>query len=232
MEETSERQVLSIGHRGAAGHAAGNTRTSFEKAIRLGADMVELDVQLCQSGEVVVIHDATVDRVTEGQGPVQDKTLAELRSLTIGEEETIPPLSDVLDFIQGKVAVNIELKGEGTAEPTVELLESYLNQSNWTESDFLVSSSHPSELIDFHSLKKEIKLGILIKKKFDSQPLAAEIAAYSLHPEISLVDQDFVNKAHNQQLKVYPWVVNQREEIERMKELGVGGIITDYPERI
>ena len=93
--------VLRIGHRGAAGHAPENTLVSFEKAIDLGCDMTELDVHICGSGELVVIHDETVDRTTNGSGRVSELTLREIKILDAGDGEEIPTLEEVLELLRG-----------------------------------------------------------------------------------------------------------------------------------
>ncbi len=114
--------VLRIGHRGAAGHAPENTLDSFRKAVELECDMTELDVHVCASGEVVVIHDETLDRTTDGKGQVSDHKLSELKQLDAGNGEEIPTLAEVLMLLKDKVMLNIELKGLGTAKPVYDLV--------------------------------------------------------------------------------------------------------------
>jgi glycerophosphoryl diester phosphodiesterase len=106
--------VYVIGHRGAAGHAPENTLRSFHKAVELGADMVELDVHLCATGEPVVIHDDTVDRTTDRSGRVRDLSLDELKALDAGDGERVPTLVEVIDEMSGRAALNVELKGLGS----------------------------------------------------------------------------------------------------------------------
>src|SRR6056297_2287931 len=105
--------VLKIGHRGAMGYEPENTLRSFKKAIELNVDMVELDVYVCSSGELVVIHDDKVDKTTNGKGYVSEKSFDELRKLDAGMGEKIPTLQEVLDLIDKRAKVNIELKGKG-----------------------------------------------------------------------------------------------------------------------
>ena len=109
--------VLRIGHRGAAGHAPENTLLSLNKAMELGCDMTEIDVHICASGEVVVIHDDVVDRTTDGTGAVSELSLDELKSLDAGKGEKISTLNKVLSSLKGRISLNIEFKGEGTPEP-------------------------------------------------------------------------------------------------------------------
>ncbi len=135
--------MLRIGHRGACGYEPENTLRSFNRALQLRVDMVELDVHVCRSGEIVVIHDSKVDRTTGGTGYVADKTLDELRTLDAGKGEKIPTLQEVLTLVNRKVKVNIELKGTGTAKPVFQLLEKHVRELGWSYGDFLISSFKP-----------------------------------------------------------------------------------------
>ena len=116
--------VKVIGHRGAAGLEPENTLRSIGKAIELGVDQVEIDVRLTKDRRLVVIHDPTVGRTTNGQGYVKDFTFEELRRLDAGKGERIPSLEEVLSLTKGKIVLQIELKEEGTARPVVRLIES------------------------------------------------------------------------------------------------------------
>ncbi len=109
--------VLRIGHRGAAGHEPENTLLSLNKAVELGCDMTEIDVHVCASGEVVVIHDEEVYRTTNGTGFVSQMSLDALKALDAGKGESIPTLEEVLSALKGRIQLNIELKGEGTPVP-------------------------------------------------------------------------------------------------------------------
>ncbi len=140
--------ILKIGHRGAMGHEPENTMLSFQRAIEFGVDMVELDIHLCHSGELVVIHDETVDRTTNGSGRVKDKSLVTLQGLDAGFGQKISTLMEILNFIDKKVKVNIELKGEGTVEPLYKIIQKYISKHGWSYEDFYVSS------FDHYKLKK------------------------------------------------------------------------------
>ena len=115
--------MILTGHRGAAELEPENTRLSIQKAIDLGVDQVEIDVHLTRDQHLVVIHDATVDRTTNGQGAVADFTLEEVKRLDAGKGERIPTLQEVIDLVRGKVVLQIELKGPDTAEPVVRTVE-------------------------------------------------------------------------------------------------------------
>ena len=137
--------VQRIGHRGAAGHAPENTQASFRKAIELGCDMTELDVHVCASGDVVVIHDETLDRTTNGKGNVSDHTLTELKQLDAGKGEQIPLLQEVLELLKDRIMLNIELKGLGTAEPVYKIVK----KTGWSNQDLTVTSFNRDMLTEY-----------------------------------------------------------------------------------
>src|SRR3989344_9380836 len=120
--------MLKIGHRGACGYAPENTLKSFQRAIDLGVDAIELDVQLCKSGELIVMHDNTVDRTTDGSGFIKKLKLKDLKKLDAGEGERIPTLEEVLNLVDRRVKVNIELKGPKTAKPALKLIDEYIKK--------------------------------------------------------------------------------------------------------
>ncbi len=229
----SSNGVIRIGHRGAMGYIYENTLPSFRKAIGMGVEMVEFDVQLCKTGEPVVIHDRRVDRTTDGKGYVAEKTLDELRVLDAGNGEKIPLLKEALDLIGRKARVNIELKAENTAKPVHEVIERYVKGNGWKYSDFLVSSLYYKELERFRELNPNVRIGALINFIPRSIDMIAErFNAFSVHPHLRYASQRLVEHAHEKGLEVYVWVVNEPDDIERMKSMGVDGIFSDYPDRI
>ena len=124
-----------IAHRGASGYKPENTLASFQKAISLGVDMIELDVFAIRSGEVVVHHDKKVNRTTNGTGNISDYTWSELRLLDAGDGQRIPLLTEVLDLVNGRIPINIELKGHGIAEPVATIIDSYISKKAMAKSD-------------------------------------------------------------------------------------------------
>lgn len=225
--------VIKIGHRGAMGYSPENTLSSFKKALQLKVDMIEFDVQLCKSGEIVIIHDDNVDRTTSGSGYISEKTLSELKSLDAGNGEKIPTLNEALDLINRKVKVNIELKAQGIAKPVFELIEHYVKNKGWKYSDFLISSFNHSELEEFYKLNKKIQLGVLweeIPPRFTD--FAKKINAWSVNLSLDFINQGFVDKAHKKGFKVLVYTVNDLADIKRMISLSVDGIFSNYPDRI
>jgi glycerophosphoryl diester phosphodiesterase len=225
--------MIKIGHRGARGYEPENTLRSFKKALELGVDAVEFDVHICKSGEIVVIHDEKVDRTTNGKGFVAEKTFSELRKLDAGKGEKIPSLNEVLDLINRKVKANIELKGHGAERPVLDLIDEYVKKKNWKYSDFLISSFEYIWLEEVRKINPRINIGVLIEKNLNHGLRVAEmINAYSVNPDLKLVNKKFVENMHEKGMKVFVWTVNKKEDIEKMKSFGVDGIFSDYPNRI
>jgi len=225
--------VVNVGHRGAAGHEPENTLRGFRRAMELGADMVELDVQICSSGEMVVIHDDTVDRTTNGTGAVDELTFEELRRLDAGGGERIPTLDEVIDVADREIGVNVELKGLGTAGPVHEVIERAISEKGWSQEGFIVSSFHLGELVAIRELSDEVRTGVLFARERGGIVEFAELnRAYSIHPYFGSVDADFIGEAREKGLRMFVWTVNDPADIGDMKALGVDGIISDYPDRI
>jgi glycerophosphoryl diester phosphodiesterase len=225
--------VKIIGHRGAMGYEPEDTLLSLETALKLGVDMIEFDVQVCRTGEPVVIHDRRVNRTTNGKGYVARMTLDELRELDAGKGERIPLLEEALDLIGRRAKVNIEMKGRGTAEPVHGIIEDYVKNRGWEYDDFLVSSFKHKELERFRELNPDVRIGALIGYIPRSiKRIAERLDAFSVHPFIIYASKGFVERAHDRDLEVYVHVVNKPCYIERMKSVGVDGIFSNYPDRI
>jgi glycerophosphoryl diester phosphodiesterase len=226
--------MLKVGHRGARGYEPENTLRSFKKAIALGADMIELDVHTCKSGEIVVIHDDKVDRTTSGKGRVAGKTLTDLKKLDAGKGEKIPTLEQVLDLFEGKIKVDIELKGKNCATGVAAILGRHIRTKGLKRTEFLVTSfKHDTLLTQFHEASPGIPIGFLYRRVPDD--FAARAAAMGAECVVLYhrnTTREVVHKAHNSGLKVIVWTVNEPQEIERAKELGVDGIASDFPDRL
>ncbi len=225
--------VLRIGHRGAMGYAPENTLLSFRKALELRCDMIELDVRLCKSGELIVFHDDTLERTTNGAGPVSEQTLELLRTLDAGCGEKIPLFQEVLGLIAGKAKVDVELKGPGTAMPTARLIDRFLAQGGWSRGHFLVSSFDCQELSVFKRLAPYTAVGILCENTPAGLfSLAGSLGAYSLNISYNRVTHELVEHIHREGMKVLVWTVDSPDEIARAKEMGVDGIISNFPDRV
>jgi glycerophosphoryl diester phosphodiesterase len=226
-------KILKIGHRGAKGYEPENTLVSFEKAIAIGADGIELDVHLSMDEHLIVIHDETIDRTTNGKGFVNKMTLRELKSFTINEKNTIPTLEEVLDLVNQRCFVNIELKNQDTAEKVVELIENYISDKNWNHSHFLVSSFDWNALQQVRFLNENIRIGVLTETNLDlAISFARFMKAEVLHPDFQLLTNEYNSKIQEKGILVFPWTVNEKEDIQRIKSFQVDGIITDFLDRI
>ncbi|HNP31763.1 MAG TPA: glycerophosphodiester phosphodiesterase family protein [Flavobacterium sp.] len=219
--------MLKIGHRGAKGYVAENTLASFQKAIDLNVDGIELDVYLCKSGELVVIHDDTIDRTTSGKGFVKDFSAQDLA--TFG----IPTLASVFELVNRKCFINVELKAYETADKVAELIEHFVSEKNWDYADFVVSSFDWNALQQVHFLNDKIRIGVLTNTDLDlAMAFAKFIKAYSVHPYYHLLTTKNVRQMQSKKFKIYPWTVNEPEDIIFVKSLQVDGIISDFLDRI
>lgn len=219
--------MLKIGHRGAKGYEPENTLASFQKAIELQVDGIELDVHLSSDNQLVVIHDKTINRTTNGKGLVKNYTAAEL------QKHQIPTLSDVFDLVDKKCWINVELKGKGTAKPVVKLIEKYIREKNWNYDQFIISSFEWDFLEEVAALNPNIPIGVLTETDVDAAiTFAQKIKAKAIHPDFTLLTQD--NTATMQKLGflVFPWTVNKPNDIQKIKTYQANGIITDFPDRI
>lgn len=229
-----------IGHRGAAGYAPENTLESFKKALTLNIDMIELDVHICKTGEVMVSHDNHTKKINNKKDFIKNKTYSELRKLKI------PRLESVLNLINQKVRVNIELKGKNTALPVAEIIKKYVNKKSWKINDFLISSFDKKELEKISIHLPKIKRAFLISplrpysfwiKRFPfifkkHLKFAKEINSFSINLHRKLVNKRIIEMAHKEDLKVFIYTVNKQKEIDHLKEIGVDGIFSDFPDRL
>lgn len=239
------KQVLTIAHRGAAGYAPENTMAAFELAIRMGADYVELDVQLSKDEVLVVIHDDTVNRTTNGKGHVRDLTLEELRCLDAGSwfdqkfsGERIPTLTEVLDLCRGKVGVLIEIKWpEHYAEIESKLAGELVNRNKaGQDADMVIIQSFDSRSVErFHTRLPDVPVGVLIgdASGLDSERLA-QLKAFSsyINPYLELATSEIVDAIHACGMKIFVWTVRSQSAVAPLLEAGVDGIITDYPDYV
>jgi glycerophosphoryl diester phosphodiesterase len=227
-----ERKPFTVlAHRGARGHAPENTLAAFDKALELGAQWLELDVQW-HAGQLWVFHDARLERCTNGKGWLVDHPAEALRRLDAGGGQQIPYLHEVLDRLDRRISVNVELKtADGTAAEVAPALRGYLARG-WTPEQFLVSSFHLPELREFKRRLPEIPLGVLMC----GVPLDLAAAGSTLGAQVLSLDRDFADAgliadAHARGLRVYVYTVNEPEDIARFRAQGVDGVFTDFPER-
>jgi glycerophosphoryl diester phosphodiesterase len=225
--------IQSFGHRGAKGYVSENTLASFQKALDLNVYGIELDVHVCATGELVVFHDFTLDRITNGSGEIHNFSLEELTKLKVDGVFEIPTLEEVLNLINRKCKVNVELKGHDTAKPAVQIIEKYIQDNNWKMENFIISSFQRDELYKVSQLNSNIPLAVLTQASVEQAvEWAFEFSAKYIHPHFSLLTEDNCKMATEKGFKINTWTVNDVADIERIKKYKINGIISDFPDRI
>lgn len=218
-----------IAHRGASGDYPENTLLAIEQAIAQGADAIEIDVFAVQD-ELIVIHDHHLARTTNGSGSIYQYSLAQLQQFDAGRGERIPTLWQVMQCVQNKLWLNIELKGGDTVAPLLKLLQSAEQQLNFNCEQLVISSFNHHLLAALKQARPELKLGALTASlPLDYAGFAVSLQAYSLHCDVSFIDQAFVDDAKSHGLKVYVYTVDHADDIDRLRQYGVDGIFTNFP---
>ncbi|HEX3409187.1 MAG TPA: glycerophosphodiester phosphodiesterase family protein [Candidatus Binataceae bacterium] len=227
--------MLNIAHRGASGRFPENTLRAFSAAIDAGAQMCELDVQLTSDGALVVIHDETVERTTDGRGAVRAMTLAELKRLDAGvrfglefKGERIPTLEEVMALAEGRCALNIEIKSTGVEHKVCELIVERAALATT-----MISSFDWGALAVVRHLEPRVRMGMLASQ-WPARLVGAafELKAESINPRADMVTEDLCIAAHERNLSVYAWTIDQPAEMRRLIAFGVDGIMTNYPARL
>jgi glycerophosphoryl diester phosphodiesterase len=231
-------------HRGARGHAPENTLLAFSLALDLGADAIEFDVQRSSDGQLIVIHDGTVDRTTDGHGAVRETPLERLRALDAGiawkTPQRIPTLAETFALVQARDgAMNLEVKAESREDAlvTAALIESALADLDEPMRErLLVSSFELDAVAGLKSRLPWLRGGTLFAgthwRKEDMIARALELGAEAIHPGIRLVTSDLVDRAHDAGLRVNVWTANRWTTIRKLLLIGVDGIFSDAPERV
>ncbi|MBY9018421.1 MAG: hypothetical protein KGD66_06270 [Candidatus Lokiarchaeota archaeon] len=232
MNGKKEKQILIMGHRGASKIAPENTLLAFQKAIELKADFIEFDVLKSFDRELVITHDENVSRLTGKNGFVKEMSLKELKQLDFGEGEKIPTLTELIETTKGKIKLNCEIKVEGIVKKTIELFQKY----DIIDSTIVSSFLH-DELLKFQAEEPNLKLASLeptpettkldwnTKKKMIDYCVNNNL--YAINPIVMMVDQQFVDYAHGNEIKVFPWTVDTKISIKKLIKYGVDGIITN-----
>ncbi|MEW4923816.1 glycerophosphodiester phosphodiesterase family protein [Algibacter sp. 2305UL17-15] len=223
---------MKIGHRGAKGHFAENTLESIKKALELGVDGIEIDVHRCATGQLVVFHDFTLDRMTNGTGEVSKHTLKELKKVVVKGYCQIPTLSEVLAFVDNKCLLNIELKGQDTAKEAARLITFFVEKKGWEYKNIIVSSFQKSLLETVYKINDKIPLGVLTDLNIeDAVNIAKAIKAVSIHIDYTMLTPEIVEEL-KEDYKVFAYTVNNLNPIKRIKSYGVDGMISDFPDRL
>ena len=218
--------VTVTGHRGAAGLEPENTLRSFRRALDLGVDAIELDVHLTQDQHLVVIHDATVDRTTEGSGAVRDLTLREIQQLDAGLGEHVPSLQEVIDLVARKAILQIELKGLGVEHRVAQTIA-----VNRLINHVTVTSFRHNMVKTIKTLNPQISTGVLfLGLPIDAPHLAHDAHADAVHPHVNYIDTQLVQSCHNHGLSVRVWNTDDPAQMQQMIALDVDAIGSNRPD--
>ncbi|MGB1287216.1 MAG: glycerophosphodiester phosphodiesterase [Aggregatilineales bacterium] len=235
-------QTRVFGHRGAMAYAPMNTIPAFELAYEQGAHGVELDVHRSSDGYPVIVHDFTVDAVTDGSGKVTAMSLDELKSLDAGswfdEKFTgvrIPTLDEVFETVGQKLIINVEIKSRGLEETdgVEQVVADCIARHNMKER-VIVSSFDPMALTRFREIMPDVPLGSLYMPSAQAmtQKLTPRIHSEAYHPHFSIINEYVVETAEANQQVVNAWTVNDIDIAVKLRNMGVHGLITNTPDVI
>jgi glycerophosphoryl diester phosphodiesterase len=221
-------RVLRIGHRGAAGHAPENTLAAVRQGIDLGVDFVEIDVRRTADGVLVALHDATVNRTTNGKGRVDALSLGEVRRLDAGNGERIPMVEEVLQMAGGRTGLMVELKVAGLAHLAVQTV-----QKAQLDTPVIYASFLHEELMHVRAVETKAELMVL----FDRLPRAPVAYAMQYHAGYVGLRHDratgrLVDAFHRENVPVWVYTANRLADIMRAISMGVDGVISNFPDRI
>ena len=226
-------------HRGASGYAPENTLAAFQKAVDLGADGVELDIQLTKDDQIVVIHDETIDRTSDGKGWVKDYTLEELRAFNYNRTKPeykhadIPTMREVFELLKPTgLFINIEIKTGVVFYEKIEEKILALAKEMGMEDRVCYSSFNHYTVTRIHELKPDAEVGFLYADgPIDMPSYGVKHGVNALHPALYNLQYDgFVKECKEKGLKLNVWTVNERPYIEMCCQYGVDAIITNYPD--
>ncbi|WP_448547346.1 glycerophosphodiester phosphodiesterase [Thalassotalea fusca] len=228
-------------HRGASGQYPENSRLAFEHAIKQDADGIELDVQYhVESGSFVVLHDQYLDTATSGNGDFNQYSILELTALRLGQGQCLLTLDDALASINGKVAVNIEVKTTVT-DPTIltnicfalnECISHAMTHYAYAEEHFIISSFNHTFLHFFGTVYPDYSLAALIAHApYEQCQFTEQLSIQYVNQDIDSLNVELVEDAHARGLKVYVYTVDRFEDIEKCYHAKVDGIFTNYPEK-
>ncbi|TET25152.1 MAG: glycerophosphodiester phosphodiesterase [Candidatus Bathyarchaeum sp.] len=218
-------RLLKIGHRGARAYEPENTLRSFQKAIELGVDAVELDVRKTKDNEIVVIHNVDVNKTTDGSGSVSELTLEEIKRFVTEKGEKIPTLEEVLDSVGKRVKILVELKETGIEEQVLGLI-----RGKGLIENVVIISFHEDALRKVRELDGEVATGLIYVRHKNPIRAALELKAEYLLSLYRFTHSANVKKAHEKGLKVIVWTINNEEEVAEYRKKGVDGIATDRPD--
>jgi glycerophosphoryl diester phosphodiesterase len=232
--------VANVAHRGASGNYPENTLLAFQKALEIGVDEIELDLYLTKDGHLIIMHDSTVDRTTDGTGAISDLTLAEIKALdaggVFGEQfrgERVPTWEEALELVQGKVGLNVHLKEGGNPDGDYERKVAKALIDFHMVEDSILTCSDASVGI-FADIDSRIECRIFRANRTPEEYIrkSVEMGLRTMQPGRDITTRDFVQKAHAAGRIVHVFYADTPEDMCAYIEIGVDGILTNYPERL
>jgi glycerophosphoryl diester phosphodiesterase len=235
-------RVRVIAHRGFSGAAPENTLAAIRAAIEIGADMAEIDVTLSADGRVVVIHDDTVDRTTDGRGAVSGHTLAELQRLDAGAwyapqfaGERLPTLDEVLAEVEGRILLNVEIKAEAVERGIVRTVAAIVRDRGMNDT-VIVSSFSPAALEQMRDIAPEIRTGVLFNPEFhqglDAADIVTGLGASAFNIKRARLTRAMSRQCRDAGIPVAVYTVNSPRRLRRLIKRGVHAVFTDHPDRM
>lgn len=222
-----------VGHRGAAGYALENTAVAIKKALELRINIIELDVRKCGTGELVICHDKKIDRITNGVGTISKLTLSKIKSYNTLDGQKILTLGEALNLIRGRAMVNLHLKENGIIREIFTTLNQATASKYWSVRHFLLSSFSVRQLKQIQNINPKIKIGLLCQRNtFNVVRRIKALSLYSIHINKRLLKKKGIEKLRKKGIKVFAWTINNAMDIKMAKNLGVDGIISDFPDLI
>lgn len=233
-------KVLSIAHRGSSGEAPENTMAAFKLAIEERADAIELDVHLSKDQHIIVCHDDSVNRTTNGTGSIGDMTVDELKRLDAGAwfkpvfaGETLPLLEEVFELVPEHIMINIEIKNSHGGQMLSRISE-YIKRYNRAESVVVSSFDHRC-LKQLKVLDPTIRIGVLLSHQLVDVAQYMDlmgVEVYSIHPNHKLADSEELLRLSEKGYKVFPYTIDQDSQFQEVIDAGASGIITNYPGKL
>lgn len=253
----TDKKILNVAHRGASGYAPEHTLLSYELGEAMKGDYIEIDLQMTKDGELIAMHDETLDRTTNGTGLVKDYTLEEIKQLDAGswfnekypsyaKEEyaglKVPTLEEILQKFGSGERYYIETKSPevypGMEEKLLKILKEYkLTGTNVPSSKVLIQSFSPESLKKVHALNPDIPLVQLLWYDETAAITDNELEEYKkysigLGMNFDKIDEEYVQKVREHDLLIHPYTVNQKEDMRKLLDWGVTGMFTNFPDRL